>query len=240
MPRRVDASSRAGRCRRGAKICQIVPTTFHGISSGRAMTTRQSGDRPAARGIDSATTMPSGISMARMIAENSRLRHSESKKRPPSSRRRIEQLLEPADAVPEELVVAECVLDRIVDHRHQRQHRREGHDDEDRQDQQPGAVVERSCPSRRLAVDRTCRRRRCGCARGSKVRRGCVALGDGCPRARLRRDACDRRARRGRCACGRDRRCARPAPAAPAPAGRRRTNSGRTPSSIRSPAGSVG
>ena len=68
-----------------AKICQIVPTTFHGISSGRAISTRQTATFQPSRGMARATTMPSGISMARMIAENRRLRHSASKKRPPSS-----------------------------------------------------------------------------------------------------------------------------------------------------------
>ncbi|MEY9447441.1 putative membrane protein YccC [Bradyrhizobium diazoefficiens] len=56
--------------------------------------------------------------------------------------RGIEQLLEPADAVPEELVVAERVLHRIVHHRHQRQHRREGDDQEHRQHQEPGFLVD--------------------------------------------------------------------------------------------------
>ena len=56
--------------------------------------------------------------------------------------RGIEQLLEPADAVPEELVVAEGVLHRIVHHRHQRQHRREGDDQEHRQHQEPGFLVD--------------------------------------------------------------------------------------------------
>ena len=67
------------------KICQMVPTTFHGINSGSAMITRQAATGQPSRGIDSATTMPSGTSIARMIAENNRLRHSEAKKRPPSS-----------------------------------------------------------------------------------------------------------------------------------------------------------
>ena len=68
-----------------AKTCQIVPTTFHGISSGSAMSTRQSATVQPSRGMASATAMPSGTSIARMIAENSRVRQSASKKRPPSS-----------------------------------------------------------------------------------------------------------------------------------------------------------
>ena len=67
-----------------ANTCQMVPTTFHGISNGKAMTTRQKATAQPWRGIDSATTIPSGTSIRRMMAENSRLRQSESKKRSPS------------------------------------------------------------------------------------------------------------------------------------------------------------
>ena len=67
------------------KICQMVPTTFHGISSGSARITRQAATRQPSRGIDSATTMPSGTSIARITAEKNRLRHSEAKNRPPRS-----------------------------------------------------------------------------------------------------------------------------------------------------------
>ena len=68
-----------------AKICQIVPTTFHGISSGRAITTRQKATVHPWRGMARATTTPRGISMARTMAENKRLRHRASRKRAPSS-----------------------------------------------------------------------------------------------------------------------------------------------------------
>ena len=67
------------------KICQMVPTTFHGINSGSARITRHAATVQPWRGIDSATTMPSGTSIARMMAENSRLRPSEARKRPPRS-----------------------------------------------------------------------------------------------------------------------------------------------------------
>ena len=67
------------------KICQMVPTTFHGINSGNARITRQAATRQPSRGIDSATTMPSGTSIARMMAENNKLRHSEAKNRLPRS-----------------------------------------------------------------------------------------------------------------------------------------------------------
>jgi hypothetical protein len=56
--------------------------------------------------------------------------------------RRIEQFLEPADAVPEELVVAERVLNRIIHDGHQRQDGRERHDGKDGQDEEPGPVVD--------------------------------------------------------------------------------------------------
>ena len=56
--------------------CQIVPTTFHGMSSGSAISTRHAGTPQPFRGMLSATKMPSGTSMARMMAENSRLRRS--------------------------------------------------------------------------------------------------------------------------------------------------------------------
>ena len=103
-----------------------------------------------------------------MIAEKRRLRQSESKKRPPSSFAGIEQVLEPADAIPEELVIAEGVLHRIVHHRHDRQDRREGDDGEDRQDEEPGAVVRAACPCSAPAVARRGGRpRRCGSCRAS-------------------------------------------------------------------------
>lgn len=63
------------------KTCQMVPTTFHGIRSGSAIRTRQTGTPRPFFGMLSAMTMPSGISMARMIAEKIRLRVSASQKR---------------------------------------------------------------------------------------------------------------------------------------------------------------
>gem|GEM_PF-5855306 len=41
--------------------CQIVPTTFHGISSDSAMITSTADARQPLAGIDSASRMPSGI-----------------------------------------------------------------------------------------------------------------------------------------------------------------------------------
>ena len=56
--------------------------------------------------------------------------------------RGIEQLLEPADTVPEELIVAERVLHRIVHDRHQRQDRGERDHQEHREHQEPGFLVD--------------------------------------------------------------------------------------------------
>ena len=60
------------------KICQMVPTTFHGISSGRAISTRHSDAQAPPFGMLSATNTPSGTSMARMMAENRTWRPSAS------------------------------------------------------------------------------------------------------------------------------------------------------------------
>jgi hypothetical protein len=46
---------------------QIAPTTFQGISSGRAISTRQTDTQKPRRGIASAMATPSGISIARMV-----------------------------------------------------------------------------------------------------------------------------------------------------------------------------
>ncbi len=120
------------------KICQIVPTTFHGISSGSARIRRGRRQRPApARGIDSATTMPSGTSIAEDDGGEQQVAAERGQEAPAEIGRWIEQLLEPADAVPEELVVAERVLHRIVHDRHQRQDRGERDHQEHRQHQEP-------------------------------------------------------------------------------------------------------
>ena len=68
-----------------ANTCQIVPTTFQGTSRGSAMTTITTANRQPRRGMHRDTRMPSGTSMARMMAENTRLRPSAARKRPPSS-----------------------------------------------------------------------------------------------------------------------------------------------------------
>ena len=54
------------------KTCQIVPTTFQGISRGSDIRIRHTGTPMPFRGIDSAIAMPSGISIASTIAENAR------------------------------------------------------------------------------------------------------------------------------------------------------------------------
>jgi hypothetical protein len=55
----------------------IEPTTFQGISSGSAISTRQTETQGPLRGIASAIARPSGISITRMMAVNRRLRPSE-------------------------------------------------------------------------------------------------------------------------------------------------------------------
>src|SRR5690606_31778122 len=54
---------------------------------------------------------------------------------------RGQQLLVPANAVPEELVVAESVLYGVVDDRHQRDDRRKRDQDQHWKDEEPGLVV---------------------------------------------------------------------------------------------------
>ena len=80
--------------------CQIVPTTFQGISSGSAIRIRQTGTPMPFLGIDSAMKIPSGTSMASTMAENARFLSSASWKRLEDSRS-----VEPLGAGPEELVV---------------------------------------------------------------------------------------------------------------------------------------
>ena len=48
--------------------CQMVPTTFQGISSGSAIRIRHTGTPMPFFGIDSAMAIPSGISMASTMA----------------------------------------------------------------------------------------------------------------------------------------------------------------------------
>ncbi|MNH30728.1 hypothetical protein D3C79_910370 [compost metagenome] len=57
-----DAPSRPMSAR--PKICQMVPTTFHGISSGIAMTIRHSDDQRPLVGMVRAMAIPNGISIS--------------------------------------------------------------------------------------------------------------------------------------------------------------------------------
>src|SRR5690606_24822991 len=50
----------------------------------------------------------------------------------------MEEIGEPVGAGPEERVVSERILNRIIHHRHQRYDRREGDQQQDRQDEEPG------------------------------------------------------------------------------------------------------
>ena len=55
---------------------------------------------------------------------------------------RVQQVLVPTNTVPEKLVVAKCVLYRIVDDGHQWQHGVKGDNRHNGHDQEPRAVVE--------------------------------------------------------------------------------------------------
>ena len=68
-----------------AKICQMVPTTFQGTNSGRAMITRQNATPRPFFGMHSETRMPSGTSIRSTMSEKIALRTSDARKRPPSS-----------------------------------------------------------------------------------------------------------------------------------------------------------
>ena len=52
------------------KICQIVPTTFQGISSESATSTSTADERQPCAGMESASAMPSGISTISTESEN--------------------------------------------------------------------------------------------------------------------------------------------------------------------------
>ena len=200
------------------KICQMVPTTFHGISSGSARITRQTATRPAlARHRQRHHDAERHLDRQDDGGEQ-QVAAERGQEAPAEIGRGIEQFLEPADAVPEELVVAEGVLHRIVHDRHQRQDRGERDHQEHRQHQEPGFLVDRSCPSGNpldqtavgidvnMRRDRTPARPRCP---GRKI-----------PAARGRR-IWRRRCERGRSGRGRDRRCARSWPTAGPDAGAR-------------------
>ena len=203
-----------------AKTCQIVPTTFHGISSGSAIRTRQSATVQPSRGIDRATAMPE----RHLDQEDDRREQQVAPKSLEEAAaellRRVEKLLEPADTVPEELVVAEGVLHRIVHHRH---HRQDGGKRDDRR--RPAGREARPCCrpscSSQLPYAATgtpaglppdARRNRCARdahrARATPHRRKSKA-----PPGLSRRRA-SRRVRRAQCGCVPDRRCARPEPEA--------------------------
>ena len=64
-----------------AKMFHIAPTTFHGISSGSAISTRQTETHGPRRGIVSAIATPSGTSIARMMPVKASWRISEAWKR---------------------------------------------------------------------------------------------------------------------------------------------------------------
>ena len=59
----------------------IAPTTFHGMSRGRAISTRHTDTHGPRRGMVSAMATPSGTSMARMTPVNAIWRQNEAWKR---------------------------------------------------------------------------------------------------------------------------------------------------------------
>ena len=63
------------------KICQMVPTTFHGISSGMAIRIRHSDAQRPRVGMHKAMAMPSGIWISSTQAEKMNWRSSESCRR---------------------------------------------------------------------------------------------------------------------------------------------------------------
>ena len=98
-----------------AKMFQIAPTTFHGISSGSAISTRQTETQRPLRGMASAMATPSGTSISEDDDGEEQLaaaapRGSASECSTSSNQSTPE----------EEHVVAEGLLHRVVDHRHQR------------------------------------------------------------------------------------------------------------------------
>src|SRR5215217_2226946 len=108
---------------RRAKTCQMVPTTFQGISSGSAKTTSEAATPQPRRGMDSATAMPSGTSISRQSALNSSVRHSASKKRPPRSVEGSSSSLNQPVPFQKNSLFPKGVLHGVVHHRH---HRDEG------------------------------------------------------------------------------------------------------------------
>ena len=98
-----------------AMMFHMAPTTFHGMSSGSAISTRQTETHGPLRGMASAIASPSGTSMARISAVNRICRSSAAWKRSECS-----TSLEPLHAGPDEDIVAEGLLHRVIDNRHQR------------------------------------------------------------------------------------------------------------------------
>ena len=141
------------------KICQMVPTTFHGISSGSAISTRQAATRPAlARHGQRDDDAERDLDQQDDAGEEQVARSQQRRCRSVGS----QQLLEPVGAVPEELVVAEGVLHRIVDHRHQRDDGREGDDQSSTGSTRNQAWLLSACPSGQPPCRPARRRRRRG------------------------------------------------------------------------------
>ena len=115
----------------------MEPTTFQGISSGKAISTRHTETHGPLRGMARATMRPSGIWIARMMPVKISWRSSAAWKRSECSTSSNQP-----HAGPEELVVAESLLHRIVHHRHQRDDGIERDQHHHRQDEEPGFLVD--------------------------------------------------------------------------------------------------
>ena len=90
-----------------AMMFHMAPTTFHGMSSGSAISTRQTETHGPLRGMASAMARPSGTS----ISENDAGEEQLAQQRGVEAVGVASTLLEPAHAGPEEDVVAEGLLD---------------------------------------------------------------------------------------------------------------------------------
>ena len=109
----------------------MAPTTFHGMSSGNAISTRQTETHGPLRG------MVSAIDEAKRNLDQQDERGEDDLAQPRARWNRSEcsTCSNQVNAGPEEDIVAEGFLDREIDDRHQRDERVEGNHQEDRQDE---------------------------------------------------------------------------------------------------------
>src|SRR5271170_4319985 len=104
-------------------ICQIVPTTFQGISIGSAMMTREMPTDQPRLGTQSAIAMPSGTSTSRHTKENASVRNKASLNRAPIVVAGFNRSRNHESPFQKKLFSPNRVLKRIVHHRHHRNDR---------------------------------------------------------------------------------------------------------------------